>query len=66
MAPVRRNGVEVDQDGLTRICNLVVLPFTGDPDVHEPLYVVLFEEPVPPDREGRQPTAATAGKKPSA
>ena len=63
MAPVRRNGVEVDQDGLTRICNLVVLPFTGDPDMHEPLYVVLFEEAVPPDREGSDLTAATAGKK---
>jgi two-component system, chemotaxis family, CheB/CheR fusion protein len=45
MAPVRRDGVEVDQDGLTRKCNLVVLPFTGYPEAQEPLYVVLFEEP---------------------
>jgi two-component system CheB/CheR fusion protein len=44
LAPVRRNGVEVDQDGFTRKCNLVVLPFTGYPDVQEPLFVVLFEE----------------------
>src|SRR5581483_6016995 len=44
MAPVRRNSVEVDQDGFTRRCNLVVLPFTGYPDVQEPLFVVLFED----------------------
>ena len=44
MAPASRNGIEVDQDGFTRRCNLVVLPFTGYPDVQEPLFVVLFED----------------------
>ena len=43
-APVRRDGVEVDQDGVTRRCNLVVLPFTGYPEILEPLYIVLFED----------------------
>src|SRR6185312_16293869 len=28
-------------------CNLVAFPFTGPPDVKEPLYVVLFEEASP-------------------
>jgi len=37
--------VEVEQDGFTRICDLIVLPFAGLPDVKEPLFVVLFEEP---------------------
>jgi two-component system CheB/CheR fusion protein len=43
-APARRDGVEIDEDGITRTCDLVVFPFTGLPDVTEPLYVVLFEE----------------------
>ncbi len=49
-APVRIGGVEVDQDGFTRTCDLVVLPF-GDlaaagrtPESTERLFVVLFEE----------------------
>jgi len=40
MAPARENGVEVD----TAICNVVVVPFTGLPDVNDQLYVVLFED----------------------
>jgi two-component system CheB/CheR fusion protein len=59
VAPVRRNGVEVDQDGFTRTCNLVVLPFTGYPEMHEPLYVVLFEEAVATS-EGHLPLEATS------
>ncbi|HVZ85403.1 MAG TPA: chemotaxis protein CheB [Polyangia bacterium] len=54
MAPVVRSGVEVDQDGFARTCNLVVFPFTAPPDVKEPLYVVLFEEAAPGEAgEGR-------------
>ncbi|MEA2701107.1 MAG: two-component system, chemotaxis family, CheB/CheR fusion protein [Myxococcales bacterium] len=44
MAPVRTEGVEVDQDGFTRTCDIVVLPFAGLPHIKEPLFVVLFEE----------------------
>jgi len=44
MAPVRSAGVEVDQDGFTRTCDIVVLPFGGLSHVKEPLFVVLFEE----------------------
>jgi two-component system CheB/CheR fusion protein len=53
-APVRIAGVEVDQDGFTRTCDLVVLPF-GDlaagrtPESTERLFVVLFEEVPPPE-----------------
>ncbi|HET6337045.1 MAG TPA: chemotaxis protein CheB [Polyangiales bacterium] len=43
---VRCAGVEVDQDnGSTKRCDVVVLPFTGLPDNREPLFIVLFEEP---------------------
>jgi chemotaxis methyl-accepting protein methylase/signal transduction histidine kinase/chemotaxis response regulator CheB len=51
MAPIRHEGVEVDQGGFTKICNLVVFPFTGLPEVKEALYVVLFEEVVTPEAE---------------
>jgi len=60
LAPVRRNGVEIDQDGFTRKCNLLVLPFTGHPETREPLYVVLFEQAAAPAGEGSQPTEATS------
>lgn len=44
MAPVRSEGIEVDQDGFSKTCDLVVLPLTGLHDPHEPLFVILFEE----------------------
>lgn len=44
-APARANGVELDQDGLRRNCNIEVVPFTGLPDSNGQLYVVTFEEP---------------------
>jgi signal transduction histidine kinase/chemotaxis methyl-accepting protein methylase/chemotaxis response regulator CheB len=60
MAPVRTEGVEVDQDGFTRTCDLVVIPFVGLPDVKEQLFVVLFEEVGRPaaksPRGSRQPS----------
>src|SRR6185503_1898989 len=56
MAPVRVEGVEVDQDGFTRSCDVVVIPFTGMPDTKEQLYIVLFEE-------AAQPVAKRAGSK---
>ena len=52
MAPVLRSGIEVDEGGFKRTCNLVVFPFTGPPEVKEPLYVVLFEETVPAETGG--------------
>ncbi|MEO5767033.1 MAG: chemotaxis protein CheB [Polyangia bacterium] len=47
MAPVRADAVEFDDEGATRLCNLVVLPFAGIPDTR-PLFVILFEEVVSP------------------
>ena len=48
----RRSGVEVDQDGFTQACDLVVHPVHGLPDVKEPLFVVLFEEAAPGEGAG--------------
>ncbi|HEX7477204.1 MAG TPA: CheR family methyltransferase [Polyangiales bacterium] len=42
---VKAAGVEVDQDGPNKTCDVVVIPFSGLPDTKEPLFVVLFEEP---------------------
>ncbi len=50
LAPVREEGVEVDQDGFTRTCTLVVIPFTGVPNVKEQLFLVLFEKPPSEER----------------
>jgi two-component system CheB/CheR fusion protein len=61
MVPVREEGVEVDQDGFTRTCDIVVLPFVEFPAVRPPdsdggLFVVMFEEAqgTPPD--GHEPS----------
>jgi chemotaxis methyl-accepting protein methylase/signal transduction histidine kinase/chemotaxis response regulator CheB len=48
MAPVRTEGVEVDQDGFTRTCDVVVVPFTGVPGSKDQLYIVLFEDATVP------------------
>jgi two-component system CheB/CheR fusion protein len=45
MVVVRCAGVEVDQESSTKLCDVVVLPFTGLPDNKELLFIVLFEEP---------------------
>ena len=46
MAPARSEGIEVDQDGFSKTCDLVVMPLTGPHDPQELLFVVLFEEVV--------------------
>ena len=53
-APVRKPGLEVGEAGKQVTCDLVVLPLTGFPGAHEPLYAVIFEEqqPPPPGRRG--------------
>jgi two-component system CheB/CheR fusion protein len=63
-APVRTAGVEIDQDGVTRKCDLVVLPFAGLPDVKERLFVVLFEDAAasPGGKSKRRAAAGTRGK----
>ena len=48
MTTVRREGVRFEVDGATRICNIVVVPIAGAPDVKDRLFAVLFEH-VPPD-----------------
>ena len=43
MVTVRCPGVEVDQDGSTKTCDVVVIPFSGLLHSHEALFIVLFE-----------------------
>ena len=43
---VRRAGVVVDERGGGRRCDIVVVPLGAMPSVHEPLYLVLFENSV--------------------
>src|SRR5450432_889250 len=49
MAPVRTSGVEIDQDGFTRTCDLVVVPLGESPPFDEPLFVMLFEDITTPE-----------------
>ena len=58
--PSGGTGVEVDQDGSRRTCNVVVVPFTGCPEIKEPLFVVLFEEAAAADARAAaaRPTSA--------
>ncbi|HEX7843222.1 MAG TPA: CheR family methyltransferase [Kofleriaceae bacterium] len=44
---VRRAGVRVDQNGSTRVCDVVVIPVASSPDSRDRLFAVLFEEPRP-------------------
>ncbi|MCM2280101.1 MAG: ATP-binding protein [Oligoflexia bacterium] len=44
---IRREGIQVQQDGAAKICNVVVMPVVGLPESSEskePLFVVLFED----------------------
>ena len=56
LSPAREDGVEVGAAGSKTICNVVVMPFTGLPDLKEQLYVVLFEDASP--RSGKESKAA--------
>jgi two-component system CheB/CheR fusion protein len=58
MAPVRSEGIEVDQDGSSKTCDLVVLPLTGLHGPQEPVFVVLFEEAVSSGGKGGRKTAS--------
>ena len=65
----RRSGVEVDQGGFTRTCDLVVLPVhRAARTSQEQLFVVLFEDaaaaPRPKRRQPTAPAAPPAGRGP--
>jgi two-component system, chemotaxis family, CheB/CheR fusion protein len=53
---VRRPGVQVEQDGPPRLCDVVVLPLASSPGSTEDAFAVVFEEPKPP-----QPPPAARG-----
>jgi two-component system, chemotaxis family, CheB/CheR fusion protein len=55
---VRRSGVQVEHDGSTRVCDVVVVPVASGPDSRENVYAVLFEEPKPPETRPEKPRAA--------
>jgi two-component system CheB/CheR fusion protein len=57
-APVRRERVELDQDGSGRSCDIVVLPLPSRGLGDEPSFVVLFEER--PPEPARNPAAKPA------
>jgi two-component system CheB/CheR fusion protein len=44
MAPATASGIEVDQNGSRRLCDIEVVPFTGLPEANERLFVVMFKE----------------------
>jgi two-component system CheB/CheR fusion protein len=54
MAPVRRPAT-LDQDGVPRKCDVVVVPFSGLPETKERLFLVLFEDSLPPTKRVRLP-----------
>jgi two-component system CheB/CheR fusion protein len=58
MVPSREDGVEVD----AATCNVVVVPFAGHADVHEQLYVVLFEDASGPAVGERKRTKGAKSK----
>lgn len=63
--PVRRTGVRVDQNGSTRICDLVVLPVAASPESRGRLFAVLFEDPrlvAPPADATGAPQAIAAAE----
>jgi two-component system, chemotaxis family, CheB/CheR fusion protein len=42
--PVRRSGVRVDQNGSTRVCDVVVIPVASSQGSRDRLFAVLFED----------------------
>jgi chemotaxis methyl-accepting protein methylase/signal transduction histidine kinase/chemotaxis response regulator CheB len=61
MAPATALGVEIDQTGSKRICDLEVVPFTGLPAANESLFLVMFKENREPKR-GRPAPARSRRK----
>ncbi len=47
LVPVRASGIEVDQNGSKRTCDVVVIPLVRASDAGGPLYVILFEDGAP-------------------
>jgi two-component system CheB/CheR fusion protein len=44
---VRAAGIEVVQEGVTRTCDVVVIPLVGAPEARDALYLILFEDVLP-------------------
>ena len=50
MAVVQKEGLEFKQNGVPKMCNLVVIPVSKLPGSKEPLFLVLFEEVALPQK----------------
>ncbi len=44
LVPVRAPGIEVDQGGSRKTCDVVVIPLIGASEARETLYLIMFEE----------------------
>ena len=61
MAPVRKPA-EIDHDGTSRRCDVVVVPFTALPQGNERNFLVIFEEPAAPAPKPLPSPSATSGR----
>jgi two-component system CheB/CheR fusion protein len=58
---VRRPGVHVEQDGVTRVCDVVVVPISSPPESRDDVFAVLFEEPAAPPEAPPERNSAREG-----
>ncbi|MCP3137387.1 CheR family methyltransferase [Pyxidicoccus xibeiensis] len=62
-APSRMQGAQVDPNGVTRVCDIVVVPISGLLEENEPLFLVTFEEVPLPVKRGKKPVAKPSSPK---
>ncbi len=58
---VRRPGVRVEHDGVTGLCNVVVIPVASPPESREQVFAVLFEDVKIPLAEANEAAPPGAG-----
>lgn len=51
---VRRSGVRIQQNGSTRVCDVVVIPVSSPAQSREDVFAVLFEEPARPEAPAKR------------
>jgi len=59
---VRRANVRFDEDGRTRVCDLVVVPVASPPEAREHVFAVLFEEKPSPDTSADAAPPSSSGR----
>ncbi len=58
---IRRSGVRFEQDGRTRVCDIVVIPVASPPDSREDVFAVLFESSAAPAAPTQRETPGVGG-----